>query len=356
MPSLWEPAGAAQGSVSSTVAAMRIAVDGRHLAAGRGVARYTRALLGALVERFPDEDWRVVPGSRAVWGAAALSGRPRLDRLAGGADVVWAPAPAPLAVSRGVPLVLTVHDLSWERRPGDFTPYERLWHRLARPRALAERAARVLTVSAATRDEVLGRWGLAEDKVAVVPSGPGLGDGARVPAPDTRPYFLAVGALEPRKAPELLARAHARARAHGLEADLVFAGEGRLAGAVAGPGVRVAGQVDGAELRGLYAGALAVVHPALLEGFGFPPVEGLTLGTPAIVADLPVYAETVGDGALRVAVGDEEALADALLRVERDAELRTRLAEAGARAVAGLSWERAADATFEQLRLAAEGS
>ena len=46
---------------------MRIAVDGRHLAAGRGVARYTRALLEALVAQFPDDDWRVfVPGREPV--------------------------------------------------------------------------------------------------------------------------------------------------------------------------------------------------------------------------------------------------------------------------------------------------
>jgi glycosyltransferase involved in cell wall biosynthesis len=335
---------------------MRIAVDGRHLAAGRGVARYTRALLDALVAAFPDEDWRILAPGRAQSGAAALTGRPRLDLLAGGADVVWVPAPAPLALSRDVPLVLTVHDLSWERRPRDFTPYERLWHRIARPRGLAERAARVIAVSEATRAELIEIWGLAPDRVVTIRSGPGMADGPVTAPPPERPYFLAVGALEPRKAPELLARAHARARSAGLAAELVFVGEGRLAGRIAGPGVRVAGRVDDAALRGLYAGALAVVHPALLEGFAFPPVEAAAHGTPAIVADLPVHAETVDGGAVRVPPGDEQALADAMLDLERDAELRERLAEAGARAISGLSWERAARETFEQLRLAAEGA
>src|SRR3954452_10686942 len=156
---------------------MRIAVDGRHLAAGRGVARYTRELLEALVAQFPDEDWRVfVPGQgrvdasvelhrhtlpgRPLFGAAALTGRPRLDRLVAGADVVWAPAPAPLALSAGVPLVLTLHDLTWVRRPEDFTGYERLWHAVARLPRLATRAARVLAVSEATRAEALHAWGL----------------------------------------------------------------------------------------------------------------------------------------------------------------------------------------------------
>src|SRR4051794_18899773 len=123
---------------------MRIAVDGRHLAAGRGVARYTRALLETLVAHFPREDWRVfVPGSapvdvsfplrrhrlpsRALFGAAALAARSRLDRLVDGADVVWAPAPAPLAVSAGVPPVVTLHDLAWVRRPEGFTAYASPW-------------------------------------------------------------------------------------------------------------------------------------------------------------------------------------------------------------------------------------
>ena len=149
--------------------------------------------------------------------------------------------------------------------------------------------------------------------------------------------------------PVLLARAHSRARAQGLEADLVFAGDGRLAGAVAGDGVRILGMQDDDALHRLYAGALALVHPALLEGFGFPPIEAVAHGTPAIVADLPVHRETVGDGALRFPPGDEEALAAALLAIERDAALRERLVETGRTAIAALSWERAARETHAVL-------
>jgi hypothetical protein len=155
---------------------VKVAVDGRHLTASRGVAAYSREMLATLVDG--GADLRVfVPGrapvaapagaelvrhalpSRALFGAAAVSGRPRLDRLAGGADVVWVPAPAPVAVSREVPLVLTVHDLSWLERPGDFTAYERLWHALARLPRLARRADRVVVDAAATAELVADRWG-----------------------------------------------------------------------------------------------------------------------------------------------------------------------------------------------------
>ncbi|MFL5846830.1 MAG: glycosyltransferase family 4 protein [Solirubrobacteraceae bacterium] len=321
---------------------MRIAVDGRHLASGRGVARYSRSLLGALREQHPDDDVRLVTGSRAAFGAAAVLGRPRLDRMAGGADVVWLPAPVPVAVSADVPYVLTVHDLSWLQRPEDFTAYERAWHRAMRFDRLVRGAARVVCDVGVVRDSIIEGWGLAAERVIVVPPGPGLGGVTHV---DLRsegkrarpPYFLVVGALEPRKAPELVLAAHARARSAGLRAGLVFAGASR----VAIEGAEVLEPTDD-ELRALYAGALAVVQPAHLEGFGFPPVEGLAAGTPAIVADLPLYDETIGDGALRFAAGDERALADALLRMEREDGLRERLVAAGQTAIAPLSWERAA--------------
>jgi glycosyltransferase involved in cell wall biosynthesis len=321
---------------------MRIAVDARHLADGRGVARYTRETLGALRALYPEDQWLVhAPGpgrARVQFGAAALTGRPRLDRLAGGSvDAVWMPAPAPAAVSPGVPLVLTVHDLSWLERPADFTPYERLWHRLARPDGLAHRAGAIVAVSHATANAVAAEWPESASRIAVVHPGvtaPATENAA--PACGRRPYLLCVGALEPRKAPELLLRAHASAQ---LDVDLVFAGAGRLAGVLAGERVRVLGHVDDPRLDALYAGALALVHPSHHEGFGFPPLEALARGTPAVVADLPVYDETLGPAAVRFRPGDAQDLAAALRRIARNEAERRRIVALGARAVAPLTWE-----------------
>jgi glycosyltransferase involved in cell wall biosynthesis len=375
---------------------VRVAVDGRSLRPGaahrRGVARYLRCLLEALGEIGPEDEYVVlvagaddplpfgtqnvrtvrsrVPG-RALFGAAAVVGRPRLDRLAGGCDVAWAPAVAPLAVSRGVPLVVTVHDMSFEH-PGDYTRYERLWHRLARPEKLARRATRVICPSGPVREAALARWGLAPERLRVVRSGAGKAAGGVAPEPGepdvagaaaapgepdaararaalprgvAPPYVLAVGALEPRKLPGALVEAHALARSRGLRAGLVFAGEGPLRGELERSQATVLGHVSDAMLEALYGGALALACVSREEGFGFTPVEALARGTPVVVADLPVFAETLGDGALRVPPGDADALADALLRLERDEELRRRLVAAGREAVANLSWERAARET-----------
>lgn len=338
---------------------MRIAVDGRHLAGGRGVGRYSDVLLGALRQRFPGEEWRVVArGSRLAYASGAWLGRPRLDVSAGGADVAWLPAPAPCAVSRGTPYVVTVHDLSWVERPGDFTAYERLWHSAGRLRRLVRDATRVICVSAATADTLVSRAWADEERVRIVRSGPGFGatpDETRDNDEFRRrvPYFLVVGALEPRKGVETAVAAFRAARARGLRAELRFAGRGRVA--VGGDGVHQHPSPPDDELGRLYAGALAVLHPALLEGFGFPPVEGLLHGVPAIVSDLPVYDETIGAGGLRVAPGDADALADAMLRVERDAGLRARIAHEGRAAIESLSWERAAEESHAVLVEAARG-
>jgi glycosyltransferase involved in cell wall biosynthesis len=367
---------------------MRVAVDARALAHSRGVTRYASALLTALAREHPDDRWllfapgrgplgemaqvaelEVLPNvslrrhrvsGRALFGAAAITGRPRLDRLAGAApDVVWAPTVAPLALSARIPFVLTVQDLSFALRPRDFTAYERLWHGLARPRTLARRAQRVIVLAEPTRAQLVARWGLDPERVRVIAPGVHRPAGQIDPAVTLQRlglpaggYLLAVGALEPRKAPLLLARAFAAARARGLLATLVLVGEGRMGPQLDGPGVRRLGRVSDGVLDALYAGALALVVPSLLEGYGLPLREALARGLPAIVSDLPAFTADVSPAVLRVRAGDEPALTEALVRIERDDVLRRRLADAAAGAVDGLSWARAARQTRELLAAA----
>jgi glycosyltransferase involved in cell wall biosynthesis len=339
------------------------------------VARYLAGMLGALA---PELELRVVlprggelpPGlgtnvvgvwhaapSRALYGAGAVVRRPRLERIAGGADLVWLPAPAPVAVGGGTPVALTLHDLSFLERPGDFTPYERLWHALARPRTLARRAALVVAASGDTADRARERFGLDPARIRVVPAGPGdpgppASPGAveavrrRHGLPDR--YFLYVGALEPRKAVDRLVTALPAGEA------LAIVGNGRLADRLRGPGVHLVGAVDGAEKGALYAGALAVVLPSWCEGYGYPPLEGYAHGTPAIVADLPALRETAGGGALYVEPGSVGGLGEAMAAVADDDDaLRARLAAAGAAALRTRSWDAAGAALLAALRQAA---
>ncbi len=313
---------------------MRVGVDGRSLAGDRrGVGHYTEGMLEAL--RPLDVEVKVlVPRAR--------QGRPRLDRKLAPVDVLWLPAPAPVAIG-DTPYVLTVHDLSFLERREDFTRYERLWHRLARIDALVHGAAAVVALTGDTARRAAAHFGV---NVSVVPGGPGApGPPA---APDTRfgRYFLYVGALEPRKALDRLVAARDGQ-------TLVLAGEGRLADTLRGPGVHVLGRVDAIEKAALFAGALAVVLPSWGEGYGYPPLEGFAHGTPAIVSDIPALRETAGAGALYVPPGDVAGLATAMRTLATDEALRARLADGGRDALRERTWAAAGRALKAVLEAAA---
>jgi glycosyltransferase involved in cell wall biosynthesis len=72
-----------------------------------------------------------------------------------------------------------------------------------------------------------------------------------------------------------------------------------------------------------------------------------------VVSDLPCFAETLGDAALRVPVGDADALADALLRIGGDDALRARLGAAARERAARYTWARAVAALHPLLTRAA---
>ena len=273
---------------------MIVAVDGRHAGAQRGIARYTTRMCEALAQR---GGVTIRPVSRGQIGnaVAALAGWPTL-RARTGADVTWLPAPAPAAP--GDPYVVTIHDLSWIDRPADFTAYERLWHRLARIERQVRRASAVVCDTPDTAARLADLWGVAP---TVIQPGWEMA-AADLPEQRERPYFLYVGALEPRKGLDVLERAWADARP---DADLLLAGSGRVAVA----GAERLGPVSDERLAALYAGALAVVLPSHLEGFGFTPREAAACGTPSIVSDLPSLRIP---GALRVPPGDVDAWAEAL--------------------------------------------
>src|ERR687895_1324179 len=81
--------------------------------------------------------------------------------------------------------------------PGDYTPYERLWHRLARPEKLARRATRVICPSGPVREAALARWGLAPERVRVVRSGAGKPAGAAALRESAAPEATGGVAAEP---------------------------------------------------------------------------------------------------------------------------------------------------------------
>ena len=340
---------------------MRIALDTTPLLGPRtGVGRYVASLvreLGAAASGTGDEvlglavtlrgrqglPEHLPPGVRAVgppvparllhrvWSHAEW---PPVTLLAGPADLFHATnfVLPPPGRSTGV---VTVHDLSFLRRPLTVTPAARAYRELV-PRSV-RRARMVLTPSAAVAAEVREAYGLAADRVTVThlgvdaswfdASGPDPGLRDRLRLPDR--YFLFVGNLEPRKNLPLLLDAY-RAL---LDAEPQAPGLVLVGPAGWGPALDLRGLPEDAvvftgyqgdrEVQAVVAGAEALVYPTAYEGFGLPPLEAFACGTPVIASDLPVIREVVGDDpatATLVPVGDAAALAAALLDRARVAD------------------------------------
>jgi alpha-1,3-rhamnosyl/mannosyltransferase len=93
-----------------------------------------------------------------------------------------------------------------------------------------------------------------------------------------------------------------------------------------------------------------VVYPSLSEGFGFPLLEALAVGTPAVGSDRGSMPEIVGDAAVLVDPTDRRALNDALESVLTRPELRARLKRAGKERAQTFTWERCAAMTLDVYR------
>lgn len=222
-------------------------------------------------------------------------------------------------------------------------------HRLA-----ARRAKRLITLTAAARDQLVGRLGLPAGKITVIPPGPPATTAPPAAAAGEGSFLLCVGINKPHKNLAALVSAYAS-----LEHDappLLMAGpidprypeaqraaeQARLAGRV-----RFLGRVSEARLAQLYAQATLLVVPSLAEGFGFPVLEAMSAGTPVACSDLPVLREVAGEAALYFDPREPESIRDALAEALRRPDLRAELAARGLEQAGRFSWERAARDTVK---------
>ena len=241
------------------------------------------------------------------------------------------------------PAILTIHDLSPWR--------DRAWHdeadrvRLRAPWLVRlGRARMILTVSAAVRTEIINYFGVSPDRVRAVPLAASslFRSVLPVPAsPPSRPFFLFVATLEPRKNVLALVDGWRESRAT-TGADLIIAGRSRVdfAGIAPAEGLHLLGEVPDQELPRLYSEALAFVYPTHYEGFGLPVLEAMQCGCPVITSHDPAVTEVSAGAAIHVTSGRE--IAEAMRSVAADPGLRARLLEAGLKRSADFSWRRTA--------------
>lgn len=97
----------------------------------------------------------------------------------------------------------------------------------------------------------------------------------------------------------------------------------------------------------IFANAAVLLFPSLYEGFGMPPLEAMSCGTPVITSNMTALPEVVGDAAELVNPNDEPAMAQSLMDVLTNSTRRNTLVESGLRRAQLFSWERTAQLTLE---------
>jgi glycosyltransferase involved in cell wall biosynthesis len=304
----------------------------------------------------------IVPGrSRRLWGQRQLPRTAAACRV----DLLFCPAyVAPLSYPGRYAVVM--HDALLEVLPGAFSRRALLRRRLYR--RSAQRAARVLAPSLASKHDLERLYGLDPDRVDAIPLGvderfgaAGEDDAARVREVyglGDRPVILFVGKLSKRRNLPNLVRAVASLRSDHV---LALAGEdhvglsldeiGREAGI--GDRLRVLGFVPDDDLPALYRAAQVFVYPSDYEGFGIPVLEAMAAGTPAVTLDNSALAEVADGAALLLPNADVEELADALERLAASPELRAEYAARGHERAAAFTWAETARRTIDVLREAA---
>jgi glycosyltransferase involved in cell wall biosynthesis len=331
------------------VPGLRIAIDGSVLT-GRftGDRTYWSCLTAALGElgaddtyllytperpsvSLPGVDVRLLPGrNRRWWSLVRLPLAVRRD----GAHLLHVQyTVSPLA---SLPAVTTVHDVSFLIEPSWFRPKDRLLLRLSVPASM-RRAKRVITVSEASRRDILALTGLPPEKVAVTPLAPPPGfspvSGAAHIVEQRlglkQPYVLVVGTMQPRKNQGLAIRAFAEARqAASFPHVLAVAGkEGWGRQEAECDAVQLLGYVPDDLLPALYSAADALLFPSLYEGFGLPVLEAMACGCPVVCSDRGALPEVAGDAALVLPPEPgrwRDALMEMLAAPDRREELRRR--------------------------------
>jgi glycosyltransferase involved in cell wall biosynthesis len=265
-----------------------------------------------------------------------------------------------LSLGTAVPQLAVIHDLNFEHHPQDLPPAYSRYYRHFFPR-FAQKAARIVTVSAFSKEDIVKRYAVPAERIDVVHNGvsevytpvpEAEREAVRARLTNGAPYLICVGSMHARKNVARLLLAFDRLAEERPDLRLVFVGERMFrdrrmdeAWAQVKHKDRVVftGRLDQQDLRNALGAALGLVYPSYFEGFGIPVAEAMKCGVPVVAAHATSLPEVAGEAAVYCDPFDVADITRAMRALVDDAALRERLIAAGLERAKRYTWDRTAE-------------
>jgi len=265
-----------------------------------------------------------------------------------------------LSLGTAVPQLAVIHDLNFEHHPQDLPPAYSRYYRHFFPR-FAQKAARIVTVSAFSKEDIVKRYAVPAERIDVVHNGvsevytpvpEAEREAVRARLTNGAPYLICVGSMHARKNVARLMLAFDRLAEERPDLRLVFVGERMFrdrrmdeAWAQVKHKDRVVftGRLDQQDLRNALGAALGLVYPSYFEGFGIPVAEAMKCGVPVVAAHATSLPEVAGEAAVYCDPFDVADITRAMRALVDDAALRERLIAAGLERAKRYTWDRTAE-------------
>jgi glycosyltransferase involved in cell wall biosynthesis len=298
---------------------------------------------------------------------------PRMEKLVGEMDIFFMPNINFCSLFKKTKLILTIHDLSFELFPENFSWKSRLWHFLINPQKLCRRADKIISVSESTKNDICTFYKINPKKIEAIHSS--ISDEFRIIDRNESkmievkekyklPYnfILYLGTMEPRKNIIGLIKAYNHFRSlKNQELDkykLVIAGakgwkengiSKELERSPFREDILNIGFIEPENKPYLYNLASLFVYPSFFEGFGFPPLEAMKCCVPVITSNSSSFPEIVGKAGVLIDPERPDEISKAMQEILLNKDFKNKLKEDGLKKANSFDWKISAEKFLEEI-------
>jgi len=271
-----------------------------------------------------------------------------------------------LSLKSPVKQLAVIHDINFEHFPENLPVFSRWYYRYYFPR-FARKASRIATVSEFSKKDIIETYNIPAEKIDIVYNGANesykpvsddIKKATKEKYTSSKPYFIFIGSLNPRKNLINIFAAYDIFRRKTGGVKLMIVGERMFwsketekafEGMEFKDDVVFCGRLDSFEVNNVIASSEALLLPSLFEGFGIPIVEAFYCGTPVITSNVTSMPEVAGEAALLVDPFSPDSIAGAMLRIINEPNLASELIAKGNIRKELFTWDKTAAALWQSM-------